>query len=102
MEFEQVTERITTFGSLQRSAKAVAGQAAKNMRDYQDSGAVIGLHLADQLLLPLALAKGGSFLTMTPSNHIKTNAQVIESFLSAAIELKADGSLTEISVPRNE
>jgi RNA 3'-terminal phosphate cyclase (ATP) len=37
-------------------------------------------HLADQLLLPLALAAAGSFTTVEPTGHTLTNT-VIEEFL---------------------
>ena len=40
-----------------------------------------GPYLADQLLLPFALAGGGSFTTVKPSQHSLTAAAVIERFL---------------------
>jgi len=41
----------------------------------------VGEHLADQLLIPLALAGAGSFLTTPLSLHATTNIHVIEKFL---------------------
>jgi RNA 3'-terminal phosphate cyclase (ATP) len=41
----------------------------------------VGSHLADQLLLPLALAGSGSFRTQTPTQHTTTNVNVIQKFL---------------------
>jgi RNA 3'-terminal phosphate cyclase (ATP) len=45
------------------------------------TGAVVGRCLADQLLLPLALAGTGSLLTLPVDAHVPTNIPVIETFL---------------------
>jgi len=57
------------------------------MKRYLNSEAVVGHHLADQLLLPMALAGHGKMKTMKPSNHVITNAKVIEKFLPIKITL---------------
>ena len=49
------------------------------------AGAAVGSHLADQLLLPLALAGGGSFTTVAPSRHTTTNIEIIRRFLDVSI-----------------
>ena len=41
-------------------------------------GVLIGTHLADQLLLPLAMAGAGSFRTAPPTPHTTTNMEIIE------------------------
>ena len=51
------------------------------MRGYLTTGAVVGRGLADQLLLPMALAGGGKFVSMNASNHLATNLEVIRKFL---------------------
>ena len=48
----------------------------------------LGPHLADQLLVPMALAGGGSFVTMRPTAHTTTNISVIEKFLPVEFEVK--------------
>src|SRR5207253_8183484 len=50
---EHVTEFFTAFGARGVPAEKVAHDAAKEARRYIDSGAAVGEHLADQLLLPL-------------------------------------------------
>ena len=45
----------------------------------------VGEHLADQLLLPLALAGGGEFVTLPPSSHFTTNCEVIGRFLDVPL-----------------
>ena len=78
---EHARERITNFGAHNRSASDVAKKAAQQMRGYLTTGAVVGRGLADQLLLPMALAGGGKFVSMNASNHFATNLEVIRKFL---------------------
>jgi RNA 3'-terminal phosphate cyclase (ATP) len=79
--FEQVTEVVSGFGKLGVSAERVAQTAAGRMAGYLASDACAGPYLADQLLLPFAIAGGGSFTTVKPSQHSLTAAAVIERFL---------------------
>ncbi|MES2441306.1 MAG: RNA 3'-terminal phosphate cyclase [Pseudomonadota bacterium] len=79
--FEHVTEIFCGFGKLGVSAEQVAKGAAARMAGYLESDAFAGPYLADQLLLPFALAGGGSFTTVKPSQHSLTAADVIERFL---------------------
>ena len=59
----------------------MATGAAKGLRSYLASSAPVGVHLADQLLLPMALAGGGVFHTLAISDHTSTNMALIEQFL---------------------
>lgn len=79
-EFEQVTEIVTGFGKLGVSAESLAKTAAQRMAGFLESRAFAGPYLADQLLLPFALAGGGSFTTVKPSQHALTAADVIARF----------------------
>jgi RNA 3'-terminal phosphate cyclase (ATP) len=45
----------------------------------------VGAHLADQLLVPMAIGGGGSFRTLTPTPHTTTSAGVIARFLAVRI-----------------
>jgi RNA 3'-terminal phosphate cyclase (ATP) len=76
-----LTEVFTAFGQKGVTAEAVAGAAVAELVAWRDRGAPVGEHLADQLLVPLALAGGGAFRTGPPSLHATTNAQLIERFL---------------------
>lgn len=89
--FEEVTEVFTGFGERGVSAENVVARAAKNLRRYLASDAAVGPHLADQLLLPFALAGGGSFTTLRPSQHALTNAEVIKAFLPLRPVFRQDG-----------
>ncbi|WP_242187256.1 RNA 3'-terminal phosphate cyclase [Sphingomonas sp. CARO-RG-8B-R24-01] len=63
------------------SAEHVAKTAAARMAGYLASDAFAGPYLADQLLLPFALAGGGSFTTVKPSQHSLTARVITEAFL---------------------
>jgi RNA 3'-terminal phosphate cyclase (ATP) len=80
LEHEHVTEVITGFGERGVRAETVATSAADEARDYLTATAPVGEHLADQLLLPMVLAGGGSFITTTVSQHVRSNAIVLEKF----------------------
>lgn len=91
---EQVTEVFSGFGEKGVSAETVAERVTDQMRRHLASGAAVGPYLADQLLLPLALAGGGSFTTAQPSQHAVTNAGVIRRFLDVDIRMQALGDGT--------
>jgi len=85
LEQEAVSEVFTGFGEKGVTAEAVAQRAVDEVRDYLASAAAVGPHLADQLLLPLALSGAGSFTASALTRHTLTNAEVIRSFLGIPI-----------------
>ena len=76
-----VTEMFTGFGETRVSAEDVAARVVDEVREYLSAGAPVGSHLADQLLLPMALARGGSFVTGALTEHARTNVDVTGKFL---------------------
>jgi RNA 3'-terminal phosphate cyclase (ATP) len=78
---QHVTEVFSGFGERGVSAEAVANTVVKEAREYIAAEVVAGEHLADQLLLPFALAGGGAFTTLPLSQHSTTNIEVIQKFL---------------------
>jgi RNA 3'-terminal phosphate cyclase (ATP) len=85
VEYANVREIFTSFGEKNVRAEVVAERAAKEALAYLKTAAPVGEHLADQLLLPLALGEGGSFITVKPSLHTTTNIEVIQRFLEVEI-----------------
>jgi RNA 3'-terminal phosphate cyclase (ATP) len=75
---EQVTEVFTGFGQKGVAAEAVAAGVVAEVQRYLAADVPVAEHLADQLLIPLALAGGGRFRTLAPSGHTRTNMKVIE------------------------
>lgn len=91
LAYEAHTEVFAAFGARGVSAEAVAGQALAEAQAYIASGAAVGEHLADQLMLPLALAGSGRFTLSTVSGHAATNAAVIERFLPVSVRFEQEG-----------
>jgi RNA 3'-terminal phosphate cyclase (ATP) len=87
IESAHVTEVFTGFGEVGVRAEAVAEQAAQEARRYLAADVPVGPHLADQLLLPLALAGGGRFRTVPLTRHATTNIEVIRQFLGRSIDV---------------
>ncbi len=81
IESEHVTEVVTSFGEKGRPAEIVGAAAAREALAYLEAGVPVGEHLADQLLLPMALAGGGSFRTTAPSSHTTTHLRLLEQIL---------------------
>ena len=72
---------FTAFGEKRKRAEAVAREAAREAKTFSRSRAPVDHHLADQILLYLALAAGGRFLTDAVTEHTRTNLEVIRRFL---------------------
>jgi RNA 3'-terminal phosphate cyclase (ATP) len=99
-ECEHVTEVISGFGERGIRAEQVATQVAAAMARYLGAGVPIGEHLADQLLLPMALGGGGTFRTLAPSRHCTTQIALLERFLGVVIAAVHEGDeIWRIEVP---
>lgn len=90
--FEHVTEVFSAFGQVSLRAEKVADTAINQAADWLRSEAAVAEHLADQLLLPMALAGGGSFTTPRMTEHLHSNIAVIEQFLPIRIVCREEGA----------
>ena len=93
-----VTELFCGFGRLGASAESVATEAVKEARAYIASEAAVGEHLADQLLLPFALAGGGVFTASKLNRHARTNMDVVSTFLPVRFETREESGYTKVEV----
>jgi RNA 3'-terminal phosphate cyclase (ATP) len=91
-----LTEVCVAYGEKGISAEQVAEDVAREARAYLASGAPVGEHLADQLMIPLAWAaqtgrvnEASGYLASVISQHAQTNARVIEQFLPVRFRLEA-------------
>jgi RNA 3'-terminal phosphate cyclase (ATP) len=89
---EHVTELVTAFGEKGVTSEAVAHAVVKEVQAYQGAAGALGPHLADQWMLPLALAvvrtkREASFTCTEMTVHASTNAQVIEAFLPVRFDV---------------
>jgi RNA 3'-terminal phosphate cyclase (ATP) len=105
---ELLTEPVPTFffslGERGKPAEKVADEAVAQAEAFLDANPPgIDEHSADQLILPLAFALGGStFCTACVSSHLLTNIQVIQHFLPRHIDCEgADGEPGVIRIAVN-
>jgi RNA 3'-terminal phosphate cyclase (ATP) len=99
VESDNITEVFTGFGEKGISAEKVAKRAVKSVREYLDFNVPVGRYLADQLLIPMALAGGGKFRTLSPTRHTKTNIEIIKKFLDVEIAvIEYDQNQWEIEI----
>ena len=87
VESENITEVFTGFGEHGVKAEKVAKRTVGQAQEYMAMDVPIGRYLADQLLIPMALAGGGKFRTLSPTKHTVTNIEIIKKFLDVEIKL---------------
>jgi RNA 3'-terminal phosphate cyclase (ATP) len=99
LEYERVIEVFTGFGQKGVTAETVARDVIAQASRFMSSRAAVGPFLADQMLLPMALAEAGSFTTSALTQHSLTNAEVIRKFLSVHIRTQpVDSQCHEIRI----
>ncbi|MDQ8205664.1 RNA 3'-terminal phosphate cyclase [Pelagicoccus sp. SDUM812003] len=100
-DFDELSEVFTGFGEKGITAEFVARGVSKEALRYIKEDAPVGDYLADQLLLPFALAGGGSFRTLALSQHFLTNKNIIETFLDVEIVTTRQSRLSWLVEIRN-
>jgi RNA 3'-terminal phosphate cyclase (ATP) len=95
-----VKEIFTAFGKQGVTAERVAEEAVHEVREYLVSAAAAAEHLADQLLLPMALAGGGSFTATKLNMHARTNMDVISRFLPVSFETVEHENMTSVTITK--
>jgi len=101
LESAQATEVFSGVGEKSVRAEAIAGNALLEAQRYLASGAAVGEHLGDQLMLPMALAGGGRYTLDHVSQHAITNAEVIAHFLPVTITLEQGEHYSTCAVRTN-
>jgi len=97
-EYQELMASFGALGRLGKPSETVADEAATALRAHHASNAAVELHLADQLLMPLALATGASAFTVArPTGHLVTNARIIAEFGVADIVIEP-GQPNEVRV----
>ncbi len=94
LRYERAVEVICELGERAVSSEVIARRLAAQVRAYQHRTAPIGAHLADQLMLLLAVSVGGKYAVTDVTEHARTNAKVIERFLPVMVSIDeyADGT----------
>ena len=79
-------------------AEEVGRMGAREIIAELDSWAVVDVHLADQLIPYMGLARGGSFTVREVSEHTKTNIRVVEQFLGVEFSIEEKKDVFKISL----
>jgi RNA 3'-terminal phosphate cyclase (ATP) len=92
-EYESTIAGFSALGKKGKPAEQVAQEAINDLLAFHRSQAAVEVHLADQLILPWALAKlPGTLSTERLTEHTLTNIRVVEQFL---------GPVTRVDHKRN-
>ncbi|MFQ5881527.1 MAG: RNA 3'-terminal phosphate cyclase [Candidatus Methylomirabilales bacterium] len=82
---------FSSLGEKGKPAERVADEACDQLFAYLQRAGVADPHLADQLLLPMALAPGSSSLSTTRlTQHLLTNRWVVEQFLPGRVRVEGE------------
>lgn len=96
-EFKNGAGGFTSLGKRGKPAEKVADDACSDYFGFMSSGAAVDEHLADQLVLYMAIARGrSSFITTRITEHLKTNMWVIEQFLPVRFEVDEESSRVDV------
>ncbi len=98
--FEHISAGFSALGKRGKPAEAVADEAVDGLLAHLHSQGATDPHLADQLVLYMALAKGSSRLTTSSiSAHLLTNIWVLEQFLDLKFQVQgAEGEEGSVAV----
>lgn len=101
MKHDNVTAVFQSIGRQGKSSHTVVQEVVDDLRDYMSShSAAVCKHLADQLIVPIALLEGGSFTTGPLTTHTQTNLDTLALFFgpeSATVSDRED-KVREITV----
>ena len=100
VEYEHSRAGFSALGSRGIPAERVAETAVRELLDFHAQAVPVDPFLGDQLLLPLALSSQTSqYRVASMSQHLMTNAWVIEQFELATIVIDKDKHLVSV-IPR--
>jgi RNA 3'-terminal phosphate cyclase (ATP) len=98
VERAQGRELVSSLGEQGLRAELVAQRACDELVAFLAAAVPVGEHLADQLVLPLAVAGGGRFRAAPLSLHATTNLETIRCFLEVPIRVEPDGDAVIVTI----
>lgn len=88
-EYAHAKAGFSALGKKGKPAEEVAHELCRAFRDFDKSMGTVDSHLADQLILYMALAHGDSLFTAEKvTGHLTTNIDIIRKFLPVGIDLR--------------
>lgn len=89
--YQHASAGFAALGEKGKPSEDVAEEAVEQLFSFHDSGGVVDRHLADQILLPAALARGTTtYRTASVSGHLRTQKGLLEEMIDVSIELTAE------------
>lgn len=87
--FEESTAGFCALGERGKRAEIVADEAIDQLLDFIDGSGCVDRFVADQLLIPMAIAQGKSLLKVSEiTSHLVTNALIIQEFLPVDFDIQ--------------
>jgi RNA 3'-terminal phosphate cyclase (ATP) len=102
-EYRHSRAGFGALGAKGKPSEQVAQEAVDDLLAFHAGSAALDAHLADQLIVPLALAKGAG-LTLSAqaiTEHARTNLWLVEQFLGPVAQLDADRATLQF-LPREK
>ncbi|MBW2466508.1 MAG: RNA 3'-terminal phosphate cyclase [Deltaproteobacteria bacterium] len=97
-EYVHTVAGFNGLGKRGKPAEEVASGVCRDFIRFDRTGATVDQHLADQIILYMALAHGDSFfLTPEITSHLQTNINVIRRFLPVNIKLDRTSGAVQIT-----
>ena len=90
---------FTSIGQPGTAAEAVARNAAAAAEGFMARGLPVQPQLADQLVVPAALAAGAVLLSAPPTAHLLACAETASRFLERAVRLERTGRGALVTIP---
>ena len=90
-EFEHSQCCYFALGELGKPAERVSDEVVEKILFFLSTNATVDEYLADQILLPLTLAKSRStFSTSKITKHLLTNVEIIQKFIPVSISISGE------------
>ena len=98
-EYDHSAAGFSALGRRGKPAEKVAEEACAALLQHHQSGAAVDPHLADQLVLPLALAAGtSSFTTSQVTQHLMTNLDTVQRFMDVGAHVERSETGGTVSI----
>ncbi len=89
--FENTTAGFCALGERGKRAEIVADETIDQVLDFVDGNGCVDRYVADQLLIPLAIAVGQSVFNVSEiTSHLVTNALIIQEFLPVKFDIQGE------------
>jgi len=88
---------FSSFGMKGKPSHKVISEIGEQTGHFLESWAAIDSHLADQLLIYMAISGGGSFTTDKVMEHLSTNVHTIKKFIPVDFEISDNEGLSTVT-----